>query len=287
MSAPRTLGRMLAVDLRFGAREMSGRFAAALLLMVVLVVLFRLLTVQNDGNFLELGFIDCLASLFGGMGEFDPQSGKTFNIPASWLCVCLMGAFVVLSYPTRNLESVGVKQCIAARGRWCWWLSKCIWTVTCAFLYWLLAVIVALAVSTPGALEEGLTLSPATTNLLGFFAAGNCAAYGGSQELLLFVAGIPFALSATYLVQLAVSVNVNPLAAFAVTATQLFYAAFYLSPLLPGNYLMLARSDLVIHNGVDAAWGIALSVAVGAAAVLVGGKVFARHDLLGKERYGQ
>ncbi len=285
MSAPRALGRMLAVDLRFGAREVAGRFAAALLLMALLVALFKLLTLQGDGSFPGLSFIDCLASLFGGMREYDPQHDQTFNIPASWLCVCLTGAFVVLSYPTRNLESIGARQCVAAGGRWCWWLSKCIWTVACAFLYWLLAVAVALAASAPGTLEEGLTLSAATVDLLGFFAAGDCAAYGGSRELLLFVAGIPFALSATYLVQLAVSVNANPLAAFAVTATLLFYAAFYLSPLLPGNYLMLARSDLVIHNGVDAGWGIALSVAAGAAAVLAGGKAFARHDLLGKERY--
>ena len=92
-----TLGHMLAVDLRFGAREVAGRFAAALLLMALLAALFKFLTLQNDGSFLELGFIDCLASLFGGMREYSPQHDRTFNVPASWLCVCLLGAFVVLS----------------------------------------------------------------------------------------------------------------------------------------------------------------------------------------------
>ena len=39
----------------------------------------------------------------------------------------------------------------------------------------------------------------------------------------------------------------------------------------------------MIHAGVDSAMGIGLSVLVGAAAVFVGGAVFARHDVLGKE----
>ena len=99
----------------------------------------------------------------------------------------------------------------------------------------------------------------------------------------LFIAGIPVALSALCLVQLAVSVNVNPLAAFAVTAAILFLSAFYLNDFALGTYLMIARSALVIHAGVDSAMGIGLSVLVGAAAVFVGGAAFARHDVLGKE----
>lgn len=287
MSSLKMLGRMLAVDLRFGAMEVAPRFGMACLLLGFLAALFRFLTLQDDGNFATASFIDCLASLFGGMREFDPLHDSSFNVPAAWLCVCLMGGLVVLSYPTQNLESIGINQCIEARGRWCWWISKCLWTTVCTFLYWLLAIAIAL-VASGGFFDNGdLALSPRTVELLGFFAASTCAAFEGSPGLLVFVVGIPFALSALYLIQLAISVNSNPLAAFAVTASLLFYAAFYLDGLLLGNYLMLARSNLVIHNGVDAASGIALAIAVSTAAVLVGGRVFARRDLIGKERYSR
>ena len=287
MSSLGALGRMLAVDARYGVREVAGRFAAALLLLVFLVGMFKFLTLQKDGSFRDVSFTDCFAGLFGGMSEFDPKHDSNFNLPASWLCVCLMGAFIVLSYPAQNLESVGIKQCIAAQGRWCWWASKCIWTVACTFVYWMLAIAVALMASGIGDLSDGLTLSKETVDVLGFFAAADCGAYEGVSGALLFVAGIPIVLSALYLVQLAVSVNTNPLIAFAVTTALLFYAAYYLTPLSLGNYLMLARSDLVVHNGVNAGIGIVAAVVVGALAVVVGGRVFARHDLLGKEQYGK
>jgi hypothetical protein len=284
MRALRVLANMLVVDVRFGAREVAGRFAAALLLLAVFVTLFKFLTLQGDGSFLNLSFVDCFAGLFGGMSEYDPQHDSNFNVPAAWLCVCLMGAFVVLSYPARNLQSIGVKQCVAAGGRWCWWASKCIWTVACAFAYWLLAVAVAALASGQVPAGEGLTLSRITPDVLGFFAASDCAAFGDTGELTGFVVCVPLALSALYLVQLAVSVNASPLVAFAVTASVLFYGAFYLHPLSLGNYLMLARSDLVINNGMNAACGAVLSAAVALVAALVGGALFARHDLLGKEK---
>ena len=285
MSAARAFGHMLAVDARYGFREVAGRFAAALVLMFFVALFFKFLTMQQDGSFPRLSFIDCFVSLFGGMSEFNPTHDTNFNVPAAWLCVCLMGAFVVLSYPTQSLETIGIKQCVAARGRWCWWLSKCAWTVVCAWVYWLLALAVALLMA--GGAEGALILSPRTADILGFFAAANCEAYDGVWEVALFVVGVPFALSALYLVQLGVSVNVNPLAAFALTVALLFHAAFYLNGLSVGNYLMLARSNLVIHNGVDAVFGVGVSLVVVSAAVCVGGKAFCRHDLLGKDRLGK
>ena len=240
----------------------------------------------QDGRFADVSFIDCFASLFGGMSEFDPSHDSSFNVPASWLCVCLAGSFVVLSYPGQNLVGVGVKQCIAAQSRWQWWLSKCVWATVCAALYWLLAVVVALLASALIASDGvgNLTLTQAAVDVLGFTASADCDACVGTQETLLFVAGVPFALAALFLVQLAVSVNLNPLAAFALTASLLFHAAFYLNGISLGNYLMLARSDLVVNNGVSAPLGIVLSLVVGTAAVVVGGKTFVRHDIVGKER---
>lgn len=287
MSSSRAFSRMLATDLRYGARQTGGRFAAAFLLMVFLVTMFRFLTMGQDGGFGDASFTDCFASLFGGMSEYDPSHDSSFNVPASWLCVCLMGAFVVLSYPGQNLESIGAKQCIAAQSRWSWWLSKCVWTTVNVFLYWLLAVVVALLASTQ-AIHDGagdLVLSQEAADALGFIAAADCDACLGTSRVLLFVAGVPFALAALCLVQLVVSVNLNPLVAFGLTASLLFHAAFYLTPMSLGNYLMLARSDLTVNNGVDAGLGIVLSVAVGIAAVAVGGKVFAGRDIVGKERY--
>ncbi len=287
MTPLRAFLRLFALDLRCGAREAAGRFVFASLILVLVVMLFRFLMVRDDGSFSDQGFIDCFASLFGGMGEFNAQHDGVISLPASWLCICLSGAFVVLSYPRQNLESIGVKQCVEAQGRWCWWLSKCAWTLACSFAFWLCAVAVALVASGIDVSADTLRLSSDTADVLGFFVAGDCRALEGSSELLVFVLGVPFALAALYLIQLAVCVNFSPYAAFAVTVSLLFHAAFYLSPASLGNYLMLARSSLVVHNGVDAGAGILVSIGVAAAAILVGGLMFGKRDLLGKERYGQ
>lgn len=279
--------RMLASDFRSGAREVAGRFALALLMLILVVASFRFLMLRDDGTFSQQSFIDCFASLFGGMEEFDAQHDGTFPIPASWLCVCLVGAFIPLSYPRHNLETIGIMQCMEARGRWCWWLSKCVWTVACAFAYWACAVAVALLASGSNVSANPLKLSQDAADVLGFFVAGDCLALEGSPGLLMFVIGVPFALAALCLIQLAVCINVNPFAAFAITASLLFHAAFYLTLVSLGNYLMLARSLLSIHNGVDAGLGILVSLGVAAAAIISGGLMFGKRDLLGKEQYGQ
>ncbi len=287
MMSSRMFFRMLASDFRCGAREVAGRFVLALLMLILVVALFRFLMLQDDGTFSGQSFIDCFASLFGGMEEFDAQHDGTFPLPASWLCVCLAGAFISLSYPRHNLEAIGVVQCLEARGRWSWWLSKCVWTVACVFAYWACAVAVALLASGLNLSAGSLKLSQAAADVLGFFVAGDCLALEGSPGLLMFVAGVPFALAALCLIQLAVCINVNPFAAFAITASLLFHAAFYLTPVSLGNYLMLARSSFAIHSGVDAGLGILISLGSAAAATIAGGLVFGRRDLLGKEQYGQ
>lgn len=283
MSRLGAVARLVLCDMRAEARRTAIVLGVSALLFCLLITLFFFRTLQPNGDFQSLSFTDCLASLFGGMGEYNPRHDKNFKIPAAWLCVCLMGAYVTLGYPVRNLEGVGVKQCVAAQSRWAWWFAKCLWVVICAVAFCLVAFAVCLIASYASGGTASLVLSQFAPELLDFFVAGDSDALTSGEGMPLFIAGIPVALSALCLAQLAVSVNVNPLAAFAVTAAILFLSAFYLNDFALGNYLMIARSALVIHVGVDPAMGIGLSVLVGAAAVFVGGAAFARHDVLGKE----
>ena len=285
MSRSVAFARLVLIDLKTEAKRTLVLLGISALLFSLLIVLFFFHTLQSDGDFLPLSFADCLACLFGGMEEFSPGHDRSFKIPAAWLCICLMGAYVALGYPVRNLEGVGVKQCVAARSRWAWWLAKCLWVVACTLGFCMTAFLICLVASYASEGDAGLSLSKFTPGLLNFFAAEDCDAFAGGEGMLLFIAGIPVVLGALGLVQLAVSVNVNPLVAFVVTSAILFLSAFYLNPFELGNYLMLARSSLVIHVGVNPATGMGLSVLAGMVAVIAGGVAFGRRDVLGKEAF--
>lgn len=94
---------------------------------------------------------------------------------------------------------------------------------------------------------------------------------------------IPLILGALCSIQLVLAFATTPLLGFSVTVAQLLVASFFLNPWLLGNYLMLARSNLVIANGVAVNNGALLSLAIIIASIVLGGHLFARRDILGRE----
>lgn len=107
-------------------------------------------------------------------------------------------------------------------------------------------------------------------------------ASSSSYELLYPILLIPFALSALLLIQLAISLLVRPILGFVSTMVILYGSAFFLSPWLIGNYLMVARTDVVRTAGVSVPMGILLSLSLILAAVLVGGFLFSRFNIINR-----
>ena len=63
----------------------------------------------------------------------------------------------------------------------------------------------------------------------------------------------------------------------------LVVSAFYLTPLLPGNYLMTARTACLFDYGMNPYAGMLLGILLGVVAVAAGGVAFKSKDVLERD----
>lgn len=294
----RSLGRIVLSDMRYGIPSAAPRLvavaAAGALVFFLSFVRTRVYLPHMEGA-LTLG--ENVLCVWRGMLPYDPASGEPFPFPMHWFTLLAAMLYVVLDYPVRDLDGMGTSLIVAARGRWAWWLAKCLWAVACGLLCWLipLALCAAIAVADGG----GLTLA-VRPGLAAVLDAGDSARILEATEALVATQGAsvsseaafcdlsaPVAVSLTalfavMLVQTAVSLLVHPFAGLFASMSALFLSAYFDVWWLPGNYLMLARSEVLLDGGVDPAVGCLLSFVIAALCVVLGGAVFNLKDLLGR-----
>ena len=116
--------------------------------------------------------------------------------------------------------------------------------------------------------------------MLDMYGAGSTSVNG---SLLGFVLLLPCAISALVILQLAISLLINSAAGFLTTVTLLLASAYYTSPLLLGDYLMAARLDIALTDGLIPANGAVLSISLILVCSLVGGLIFTRRDIMGRK----
>ena len=278
----KTFLRLYLYDMRCSLHDLLPRFAIVGVFAALCSILVCFHISSTPSQSVRLNYAACIAAVFGGSSEFVPEHADYFTLPAAWLCNCLAIAYATLDYPSRHLSGVGQTALILSGSRWTWWLSKCAWTITCCLLC-CMAVFGGCAI---GALcfgtDAGLSLSKEAGNLLGFFIATASPLAEGTANIGPFLISATAALIALSLMQLVFSTLVAPYIGFVFTICILFSSAFRLSGLLIGNYLMIARSNLAIANGVDVSWGVAISCILAMASILIGGSLFNRRPVIKK-----
>lgn len=272
--------RMIAVDLREGTRAMAGWYGVATVVFALLAIALHVQAALcgYPGKVFSLG--DYLLFFTAGMRQFAPWAGERFQFPSAWAAVFLLGTYMTLWYPYRDLMGMG-KQMIAVGGsRWVWWISKCVWVVCSTTLFAGIGIAVAAgaALVTGGAMD--LRVAEIMPTLLNLIPAQTC---DPPYEVLPQLALVPLALASLCLVQLAFSLLLKPLFSYMATVALLFLSAFYFSPWLPGEYLMVVRSAVFTKVGFGASTGVLLCAALACAACVVGGWAFSRMDVLNKE----
>ena len=122
--------------------------------------------------------------------------------------------------------------------------------------------------------------TPEINRMLNMYGVGSTSVDG---SLLGFVLLLPCAMSALLILQLTVSLLFNPAAGFLTTTALLLASAYYTSPLLLGNYLMTARLNIALTNGLLPADGVVLSLSLILICILLGGFIFTRRDIMGRK----
>lgn len=276
--------RLTRSDLRYGGRQVAGRLLALALVANVLCFMLYTLVASGRTEVSSLSFADYLAACVGGIETRFLNDGESFDLPAGWLCLCGLMAYIVLDYPSRDLKGIGAHVVVASGSRRCWWMSKCIWVFVMCCVSWtfvvvscaLWATLAGSGLDAPGSLR----LTPGVSALLGFQAPY---VIEGEASIAGFICVVPLALFALCAMQLALSVAVAPVVGFATVVATLLLSALHANAALLGNYLMLARHESVSTVGVTCGTGVLVSLVFAAAFIAIGGLAYSRRDVYGKE----
>lgn len=224
-------------------------------------------------------FGDCFVYAFAGMKEYLFMLGIPFDFPALWTLVFLVAAYLTLNYPYRDLMGAGKHQLVESGSRPAWWYSKCCWVVASVVLFYAMAAVsLALFVLLFGG-SITLEVSPDIVSLIDF--GGDI--LPGPWDIASLMVLLPTMTAALCLLQLMLSLALKPLPGFLCTIALLFFSSYFKNPLLPGNYLMVARSDVFIASGVGWVEGTVFALGIAVFAVVLGRILFARMDIMEKE----
>lgn len=267
-------------DFRSGFADIRSRLVLLAAVCIGIIGFTRLLSMARPNLQVDMTLGDTVGSTLGGIVKYEPDKGDIFRFPAAWSLFVMAVAYVPLSYPYRDLMGFGRSVLVSTGSRLSWWLSKCLWVVAAS----LAGFAVFLAVGACASLLLGggvsLTLSPGLPALAHFMRE---ASQSDPCDLTAFLAVTPFVICSLCLLQMALSLAVRPVLSFAFTAALLLVSAYTYSPLLLGNYLMVARTAGVAQDAMVPLHGLALAAIVGLASIIAGGAYFSRMDCIDKE----
>lgn len=249
----------------------------------------------GQGNGLVAGLGDFLAYLVLGRAQPAPSSGvvavrEVMQIPFGWL-VCVLLPVVVTALLAGS-EGGRAPVLVASGSRVGDWLGRCLATLAGCALVWAALVLVC-SIATL-ALGGELTLR-ASEWFCDVAAIARETLTAPPYEVGPAFAGAVVVSGALSLVQLAVAELVGPRPAFLVVAAVVSGSIFLMTPALPGNLMMLARSSVfVVSRQVEVTGGLlqagiepwvsyVMAVALAAIALVAGAVVAGRRSYLGSD----
>lgn len=266
----KSLGKLFLYDCRKGFRENRFKWLIALFVMAFFI----------DGSVAnctvstpEAGFLVYLTDFYRGIPEYILTDTSIFELPGSWFLYYGYLFFMVGFYPVTDLYGCGMKTLLAAESRGKWLLSKFMWIAFHVICYFGATLIIMTLWSM---LRGNLTTPPDLFhNMYGIDL--ETIGWGRFWSIWVIVPVLT-AISLAFL-QFAVSILFHTITGYITSLTILVVSCYWMTPWLPGNYLMLLRSDLIVDNGVPCSIGIILSIAIIFCSLLTGFIAFRRKDI--------
>lgn len=224
---------------------------------------------------------DYLLSIFGGMREYIPVPGEPFQIPYLWLINHIGILYFTLHYMHDDLEGFGQQMILRSGSRTAWWLSKCIWNTAVVVLLYFIAwgTVFLLASANHAALS--FEISPFMAEIMVF---GSYQIPGADWPVALEITFLPLLVTlAVSQVQMLLCLVVRPTISYVISIILFIASAYYLSPVLLGNYAMALRSDKIVSNGVSRALGIRICLILILVSIVLGVILFQKYNILSKE----
>ena len=252
------------------------------------VIMFLLLNyaldlrVQSQQFELTPTFAERISSMVTGGVSHAYQANAPFSPPIDWFALVLLAMYLSIWYPFRSLYGFGKQLIVAGSSRWQWWLAKCCWVVTVICIFFALGIVTTLIVTL---VDGGAFSLVVTKDFFELYRLEGVLSNNPGSSLPLFLVSIPIVMSACALTQLVISLFVHPIAGYIYSIVLMFLSAYFASPWLLGNYAMLIRSNCAIEHGFDPIFGISLSILFALAAVIGGGVLFSKKDIISEGNF--
>lgn len=222
---------------------------------------------------------DCLAFIFRGIEPMIRKDTMSeFVIPPIWLMLMLLYLLMPLDYPIKSMEVWGSQYLIRTNRR-CWWNAKCIYTIVVNIFTFLLQIVTVFLFCV------GKKMSISMHNNQMFYEA----LYGSNIDdsaldirgnLLLLIVLPLLGIVAMSMLQLFVSVWINPYIAYLISIVILVCSVLLNSPVLLANHMMTIRSALVCKSGIRTEEAVFWCVGIIACAWIVGALLVKKKDML-------
>lgn len=215
---------------------------------VLLAILgcLQLFLKEKDMNIIP-GFMDYLQFFIEGIEPFkiiDPNT--IFKIPAIWLCLHLYIFYLIADYPIQDMKMIGKETLVKVGNRRVWWASRCLTTVMIVIASYIILnlTIILFTLSTRGELLQSIGES--------------------SLDMIVTILVLPLLMTCCVgLFQLSISLRYGSLLSFLSIVVVLVMSAYFMHPLLFGNYLMLLRNQILLADGVLTRDGFILAGTIG------------------------
>ena len=271
-----TLVKQIRYDLTIGLLQVWPKYLpAAAIFLIPVFQLAVMVRAENSVGTFTLG--DTILYTFSGMTVYEPAAGDPFTIPVIWLLMNLYLAYVVGSYPARDLHGYGQQILLRSRRRGQWWAGKCLWNLISVDVYYALGWLIM----TVSSLILGGNMTLRITSELWKMLTWE----GSEAEKALMLSAIllpPLCSAAVSLLQMAVMMIARPVIGYLLVACLFTASAYFYSPLLIGNASMMLRNDLMMKGGVPLSLSTGICLAVALASLVSGYFYFRRSDIMDK-----
>ncbi len=254
---------------------------------IISTILFLIIGIDFYFKDVAESFGDFLFYFFYGMEEFIPSPGAKFRFPALWIAVMVFVSYITLYYPYRDMNGYGKSILISSGNKKLWFLSKSLWVMASTFIYFLLAFIVLLLVAVlSGAKVDFSVCSSTIMKLIPYITTQENLFYENGAfynvSIIHFLTPVFISVSIN-LFQMVLSLFIKPFYSFTVTVSYLIAGAYYMNPLLIGNFAMIGRSNIFLSNGMNFNIGLIISMVIIAIVICLGIFIFSKQDILNKE----
>ena len=280
--------RILRYDIRKGMLPDYKKFGITIAVSIAFCLQFLYRFGPNVEELQHKTFGDVIFFAFSGIPNYEFAQDKPLIFPALWILLFLMPMFFVIYYPFNDLLGFGKSILIQVKRR-TWWISKCTWVIIYITTYFAViysvVVIFCLLMHIPLSSQISQdTYERAVKTSSSLILTSNTPEHLPVPEgffIQLYVLPVLSAI-AVALVQMTISLMTSPIYSFIVSVGIFLTSAYYMSPLLLGNYCMAIRSNVIIPEGVTAENGALLAVLVSSVSIILGMLIFDRSDILPK-----